>query len=113
MDITPPASDKGTQLLKLENENSTVKPTAAVAPYPRIESSEERHERHPPLTVERRQGQRRDEEERRQQRTETLFDTRSEQDRRNELRRQADREKPSEEEDSSVPIAARGVDELA
>lgn len=89
MDITPPGDDKGLQRLKLDNEKGEVKQTGAVAPYPRIESSEERHEPRPPLLRERRKHQRRTHE-RRQYDMETEFDTRSGDERRKTRRRAAD-----------------------
>ncbi len=110
MDITPPASDKGTRSLKLDNENRTVKPTAAVDAYPRIESDEERHEQQQPVTVEKRKQQRR-QKERRQAHSDTPFDTRNGQDRRREQRRKADRHvQPGEDESPATPV--RGIDEL-
>jgi len=90
MDITPPGDDKGLRSLKLDNEKSEVKQTSSVAPYPRIESSEERHEPRPPLLHERRRKQRRVRE-RRQYDMETAYDTRSGEERRKTRRRAADR----------------------
>lgn len=110
MDITPPASDKGTQRLKLENEDRTVKPTTAVAAYPRIESSEEEHTHQEPVSLERRKHQRRTSD-RRQEHTQTPFDTRSGQDRRGKQRRKADSETQADEDESRL-TTARGIDEL-
>ena len=112
MDITPPASDKGTQRLKLENENKTVKPTTAVVAYPRIQSSEEEHERAQPETIERRKYRRRTED-RRHEHSPTLFDTRSGQERRSTRRREVERQAPPGEEESPAANTAKGIDELA
>jgi hypothetical protein len=90
MDITPPGDDKGVRRLKLDNEKGEIKQASAVAPYPRIESSEERHEPRPPLINERRKRQRRGDERRRQE-SGTRFDTRSHDERRKQQRRAADR----------------------
>lgn len=100
MDITPPADDKGLRRLKLDNEKGEVKQTSAVSPYPRIESSEERHEPHPPVTLERRTQQRR-RKERRQFDMETAYDTRSDDERRKDKRRVADRNAAAKSEDDA------------
>lgn len=89
MDITPPADDKGLRRLKLDNEKGEVKQTSSVAAYPRIESTEERHEVLPPMSLERRKAQRRVEE-RRQHDMHSAYDTRSGDDRRKNRRRVAD-----------------------
>jgi hypothetical protein len=110
MDITPPASDKGVQRLKLENEDTTVKPTAQVAPYPRIESDEEHHHPRPPLTVafERRQRQRR------QQDRASRYDTRTHEERRTHLRRETDHRPQIEGEEMRHDAdTTPGVDERA
>lgn len=110
MDITPPANDKGTQRLKLDNKDRTVKPTSAVAAYPRIESSEEEHTHQEPVSVERRKHQRRADD-RRHEHTHTPFDTRSGQERRREQRRKTDSEAMLDS-DELQHTPATGIDEL-
>lgn len=100
MDITPPGDDKGVRRLKLDNEKGEVKQSSAVAPYPRIESSDERREPRPPLLPERRKRQRR-RQERRHYDMNTAYDTRSGEERRTEKRRKADRYAELKEETDS------------
>ncbi len=107
MKITPPADDYGLQKLKQADSNRAVKETGKVDAYPRIESSEERHEAKEPFR-ERRQ-QRRRKRERRQLSYNTPLDTRDSHERRRELRR--------EEEDaaaaSASDSASHGIDDFA
>jgi hypothetical protein len=113
MDITPPGDDKGVRRLKLENEKGEVKETSAVAPYPRIESSEERHEPRLPLRLERRKHQRRGSERRRTDRR-TGYDTRSHEERRKRLRRAADhhaQQRNEEDASSTGDQPLRHIDE--
>jgi hypothetical protein len=113
MDITPPASDKGVQRLKLENEDKTVKQTGQIASYPRIESDEEHHEPKPPVTLERRNKRRRYRDRRRLE-VKTRFDTRSHDERRTQLRRESDQRTGAAEGEADADGAPpTGIDELA
>ncbi|MFU8837192.1 MAG: hypothetical protein ACNA75_02730 [Thiohalomonadaceae bacterium] len=90
MDITPTADDKGLQRLKLEQQNTAIKPLRPVETYPRIPDDEHQLPNPPPPHQERRQKERR-QGERRQQDDHRSYDTRSHQERRQRLRREADR----------------------
>ncbi len=90
MDITPPKNDQGVQRLKELNRNGSVKQTDRTSPYPPIESSETHHETGIKPALERRQQQRR-QVQRRQQESETPFNTRNGEERRQNGRRYEDR----------------------
>jgi hypothetical protein len=95
MDITPTADDKGLQRLKLEQQNTAIKPLRQVEEYPRIPDDEHQLPNPPPPHQERRQEERR-QSERRQQDDHRSYDTRNHQERRQQLRRAEDREAASD-----------------
>ena len=102
MHITPPADDYGLQKLKKSDAKREVKETGAVDAYPRIESTEERHEPKESLTSDRRK-QRRRKEQRRQHDSRTLYDTRSQQERRKGSRRKSEQQPEQEQEQEAGP----------
>jgi hypothetical protein len=107
MKITPPADDYGLQMLKQADSHREIKETGKVEAYPRIGSSEERHEPRQPLVSKRRQQRRR--QERRVGTQQTLLDTRNGHERRQSVRR---------EEDNAVttpndPSLPHGIDDFA
>lgn len=108
MHITPPADDYGLQKLKQSDSKREVKETGKLEPYPRVESTEERHEPKEPVVAERREQQRR-QRDRRRLSTKTILDTRENHERRNEQRR--DRE--AKEDISGEGLSPRGVDDFA
>ena len=108
MKITPPADDYGLQKLRQANTHSEVKETGKVDAYPRIASSEERHESQRPMQGESRRQQRR-ERERRLVKTNSLINTRDSHERRLEQRRETEEE--TGEADS--PSTSHGVDDFA
>ena len=87
MKITPPADDYGLQMLKQADSHREIKETGKLEPYPRIASSEERHEPKQPMVSERRQERRRHRE-RRLVRFNTLLNTRDSHERRAKARRE-------------------------
>lgn len=108
MNITPPADDYGLQKLKQADSSREVKETNKLEPYPRIESTEERHEPKQPMVVLPRGEERRKGQDRRHAQEQTTLDTRDHHERRHQGRRQKDEERAPEEDAS----AGRGIDEL-
>ena len=106
MKITPPADDYGLQKLREANTHSEIKETAKVDAYPRIQSSEERHEPRQPMQEEARKQPRR-KRERRVIKRDSLIDTRDNHERRLSKRRE---EEPDANDSPSTPL---GVDDFA
>lgn len=103
MDITPPKNDQGVQRLKELNRNGSVKQTERTSAYPPIESSETHHEAGVKPVLERRQQQRR-QVQRRQQESETPFNTRSGDERRQGGRRYEDRQEDGDSQSGQNDI---------
>lgn len=106
MHITPPADDYGLQQLKTTDAHREVKETGKVEAYPRIASSEERHEPKEPLLAERRRQERR-KRERRRLHSKTTLDTRQNQEQRQQSRRQG------KETADETPSGPHGIDDFA
>lgn len=103
MKITPPADDYGLQKLREANTHSEIKETGKVDAYPRIQSSEERHESRQEQT----RKQQRRKRERRVIKRDSLIDTRNNHERRLSKRRE---EEPDANDSPSTPL---GVDDFA
>ena len=105
MHITPPADDYGLQKLKESDSRKEVKESDKLEPYPRIESSEERHEPREAMVMERRKRQRR-KRQRRQVDAKTTLDTREQHERRQQPRRSEDTAEPESD------LSPRGFDDF-
>ena len=117
MKITPPADDYGTETLRRDNEEKSVRESNHVEPYPPITPQQRTSPVKPSIDRRRRGGDRR-KGERRQRKGHTLHSTRVHQERRTQLRRRTDVQvrKPEPVKESPTPAAGtgkRGVDEFA